>query len=153
MLGAWHGTRSRDSRITPWAKGRRQTAEPPRDPQNTNFDYKAFLFVSFLKRFNLFILERHREGGRDIGRRRSRLPVGSLMQGSIPGPRDYDSSQKQMLNHWLAQVSQSVLVSKGAWVAQLVKYLTLDFGSDHDFKGCEIEPHIRCFLSLNKLSK
>ena len=24
-------TRSRDSRIAPWAKGRRQTAEPPRD--------------------------------------------------------------------------------------------------------------------------
>ena len=27
------GTRSRDSRITPWAKGRRKTAEPPRNPQ------------------------------------------------------------------------------------------------------------------------
>ena len=26
------GTRSRDSRIAPWAKGRRETAEPPRDP-------------------------------------------------------------------------------------------------------------------------
>ena len=26
------GTSSRDSRITSWAKGRRQTAEPPRDP-------------------------------------------------------------------------------------------------------------------------
>ena len=26
--------RSRDSRITPWTKGRRQTAEPPRDPRN-----------------------------------------------------------------------------------------------------------------------
>ena len=26
------GTRSWDSRITPWAKGRHQTAEPPRDP-------------------------------------------------------------------------------------------------------------------------
>ena len=27
------GFDSRDSRITPWAKGRRQTVEPPRDPQ------------------------------------------------------------------------------------------------------------------------
>ena len=33
MPGAQHGTQSWDSRITPWAKGRRQTAEPPRDPQ------------------------------------------------------------------------------------------------------------------------
>ncbi|CAD7689539.1 unnamed protein product [Nyctereutes procyonoides] len=32
MLGARRGTRSQDSRIAPWAKGRRQTAEPPRDP-------------------------------------------------------------------------------------------------------------------------
>ena len=32
MQGAQCGTRSQDSRIAPWAKGRRQTAEPPRDP-------------------------------------------------------------------------------------------------------------------------
>ena len=31
--GARRRTRSRDSRITPWAEGRLQTAEPPRDPQ------------------------------------------------------------------------------------------------------------------------
>ena len=31
--GAQCETRSRVSRITPWAKGRRQTAAPPRDPQ------------------------------------------------------------------------------------------------------------------------
>ena len=31
-LGARPGIRSRVSRITPWAKGRRQTAVPPRDP-------------------------------------------------------------------------------------------------------------------------
>ncbi|XP_041628021.1 mediator of RNA polymerase II transcription subunit 11 isoform X1 [Vulpes lagopus] len=30
--GARRGTRSRISRIAPWAKGRRQTAAPPRDP-------------------------------------------------------------------------------------------------------------------------
>ena len=33
MPGARRGTRSQDSRIAPWAKGRRQTAEPPRYPQ------------------------------------------------------------------------------------------------------------------------
>ena len=32
MPGARRGTRSRDSRIAPWAKDRRQNAEPPRDP-------------------------------------------------------------------------------------------------------------------------
>ena len=32
MQGARRGTRSRVSRIASWAKGRRQTAEPPRDP-------------------------------------------------------------------------------------------------------------------------
>ena len=31
-LGARRGIRSRVSRIAPWAKGRRQTAAPPRDP-------------------------------------------------------------------------------------------------------------------------
>ena len=34
MPGARHGTRCWDSRIMPWAKGRRQTAEPPRDPSS-----------------------------------------------------------------------------------------------------------------------
>ena len=31
--GARHGIRSQVSRIAPWAKGRRQTAAPPRDPE------------------------------------------------------------------------------------------------------------------------
>ena len=36
MQGARRGTRSRVSRIMPWAEGRRQTAEPPRDPWEGN---------------------------------------------------------------------------------------------------------------------
>ena len=32
MQGAWRGTWSRDSRLTPWAKGRHSIAEPPRRP-------------------------------------------------------------------------------------------------------------------------
>ena len=32
MQGAQRGIRSRVSRIAPWAKGRHQTAAPPRDP-------------------------------------------------------------------------------------------------------------------------
>ena len=35
--GARCGTRSRVSRIAPWAKGRRQTAAPPRDPDIVYF--------------------------------------------------------------------------------------------------------------------
>ena len=33
--GARRGTRSQVSRIAPWAKGRRQTAAPPRDPKDS----------------------------------------------------------------------------------------------------------------------
>ena len=35
MPGAQRGTRSRDSRIAHWVKGRRQPAELPRDPLNS----------------------------------------------------------------------------------------------------------------------
>ena len=30
----------------------------------------------------------------------------------------------------------------GAWVAQLVKHLTVDFGSGHDLMVCEFDPRI-----------
>ena len=36
---------------------------------------------------------------RDTGRGRSRLPSGSPMQDSIPGPWDHTLSRRQMLNH------------------------------------------------------
>ena len=61
------------------------------------------LFVCFFT-FYLFIHESHRERGRDISRGRSRLPVGSLMWDSIPGPRDHSLNRRQMLNHWATQV-------------------------------------------------
>ena len=41
---------------------------------------------------------RDTERGRDISGEKSRLPVGSLMQDSIPGPQDHSLSQRQMLN-------------------------------------------------------
>ena len=44
MQGARCGTRSRVSRIAPWAKGRRQTAAPPRDPYL--FIFKDFIYLS-----------------------------------------------------------------------------------------------------------
>ena len=30
----------------------------------------------------------------------------------------------------------------GTWVAQLIKHLTLDFGSGHDLTVCEFEPQM-----------
>ena len=49
----------------------------------------CFIAAFFWRRFYLFINERHRERGRDTDKGRSRLPVGSRMQDSIPGPRDH----------------------------------------------------------------
>ena len=46
MQGARHGTQSRVCRITPWAKGRLQTTEPPRDPQAHAF-LSAHVYTSF----------------------------------------------------------------------------------------------------------
>ena len=34
------------------------------------------------------------------------------------------------------------LGGRGAWVAQSIKRPTLDFGSGHDARVCEIEPHV-----------
>ena len=52
----------------------------------TNIPTFYFIYL-FLK--ILFILERHTERGRDIGRGRSRLPVGIPMWDSIPGLQDH----------------------------------------------------------------
>ena len=55
-------------------------------------------FFSFSK--ILLIHERHKERCRERHRGRSRLPQGSLMQDSIPGPWNHDLSPRQMLNLW-----------------------------------------------------
>ena len=46
----------------------------------------------------IYLFMRYTERGRDIGRGRSRLPVGSLMWGLILGPQDHALSQRPMLN-------------------------------------------------------
>ena len=52
MQGAWRGIRSQVSRIVPWAKGRRQTAVPPRDP-SLSYIVKTFhLLPSFMEKNN-----------------------------------------------------------------------------------------------------
>ena len=52
-----------------------------------------FIFKDFICLFM-----RDTERGRDVGRGRSRLHAGSLMQDSIQGLQDHALSQRQMLN-------------------------------------------------------
>ena len=68
----------------------------------------VFFYISFFFKVS-FIYSWERQRGRDTGWGRSRLPAGSLMRYSIPGPRDHDLSQRQMLNHWATQVPLSCL--------------------------------------------
>ena len=62
------------------------------------------LWDVFLRSY-LFIHERNRERQRHRQRKRQ-APVRSLMGNSIPGPWDYDLSQRQTLNHWATQEPQ-----------------------------------------------
>ena len=41
---------------------------------------------------------------------------------------------------------------RGAWVAQLVKHLTLDFSSDHDPTIRGFEPHVKNLLEILSFS-
>ena len=89
--GARRGIRSQVSRIVPWAKGRRQTAVPPRDPKDF-----IYLFVRDTKR------EREAETQAEGG-------AGS-MQGVWRGTRSWDSritpwAEGRCLNHWATQAS------------------------------------------------
>ena len=59
------------------------------------FFIKVYTLELFFKRFYVFM----RDTDKDIGRGRSSLLAGTLMQGMIPGPWDNDLSQRQMLNH------------------------------------------------------
>ena len=52
-----------------------------------------------------------RERGRNIGRGRSRILVGSPMRDSIPGPQDHALSQRQTLNHLATQMLHIVKFS------------------------------------------
>ena len=65
---------------------------------------KSGYICSLFKKYFSYLSMRDTERGRDIGRGRSRLLVGSLIQDSIPAPQDHDLSQRQMLNHLATQV-------------------------------------------------
>ena len=85
--------------ITEWANTK--VIQVPGGSQRITWGRKAGHLG--LLRFYLFIHERHTGRGIDMGRGKSRLPVGSLMQDLIPGPWNPNLSQRQMLNHWATQ--------------------------------------------------
>ena len=64
--------------------------------KNTD-DRGVFLF--FKGFIYLFMRDTERKRSRDTGSGRSRLPVGSSMQNSIPEPPDHNLSPRQTLNH------------------------------------------------------
>ena len=72
----------------PWAPG----LAVPSGPQ-------AGVTPFFFKKDFVYLFMRDKERGRETGRGRSRLPVGSPMRDSIPEPRDQNLSQRQMLSH------------------------------------------------------
>ena len=80
---------------------------------------QAALFF-FLKRFYLFIHERHTERGRNIGKGESRLHAGSPMWDSIPGLRDHALNQRQTLNRWATEASQEIIFLWGSKFTPLI---------------------------------
>ena len=63
------------------------------------------IYLLIYLRFYLFIHERDRERERQRQRQREKqLPTGSLIWDSIPGLRNHDLNQRQMLSHWATQV-------------------------------------------------
>ena len=65
----------------------------------------------------LFMRDTHteRERDRNTGRGRSRLPAGSPMWDSIPGPWGHALGRRQMFNCWATQVSPAPVTLEAWW--------------------------------------
>ena len=79
--GARCGIRSRVSRIAPWAKGRRQTAAPPRDPFSFLFKDFIYLFTRDTQRE----MQRHRQREKQAPCREPDVGLDPRSPGSRPG--------------------------------------------------------------------
>ena len=78
MQGAQCGTRSWDSRIMPWAEGRHQTTEPPRDPFFSVFS--AFVPLWGCRGFaRAVVLTTRRDGGAAQGCRGYHTAAAALL--------------------------------------------------------------------------
>ena len=112
------GTQSWDLGITPWAKGKCSTAEPPRRPNNSSFRISSVFsrlmlaqsgqtwslhqFFFFLRLY-LFIHERYRERERERQRHRQRekqAPRRKPDAGLDPGSPGSCPGLKAALNCW-----------------------------------------------------
>ena len=84
MQGARHETGSWDSRITPWAKGRHSTTEPPRRP---TFWFFVIIYISFFfKILFIYSWQREREAEGEAG--------------SMQGARHETRSQVSRITPW-----------------------------------------------------
>ena len=63
----------------------------------------------------------------------------------------YIPSDPSVLQLGVYSKEMKTCLLKGTWVAQLVKYLTLDFHSGHDLIVHEIEPHLGSVLTVCSL--
>ena len=110
MQGAWHETWFRDSRATPWAKGRRQTAAPPRDPLFIfHLLYFLFFYLLFKKDF-IYSWETHRERERERQRHRQRqkqAPCREPDVGLDPGSPGSRPGLQAALNRWATGAAPS----------------------------------------------
>ena len=100
--------------------------------------------MTFLKKI-LFIHERHRERGGDIGRGRSRLHTRSAWCGTgsqDPGILTWAKGRCSTTEPPRHPLRMAILKdpSGGAWVAQSIKCPTLGFGSDHDLRVVRLSP-------------
>ena len=88
MQGAQCETQSQDSRIMPWAKGRRQTTAPPRDPQTQHFkkDF-IYLFRRDTEREKERERQRHRQREKQAPCREPNVGLDPETPGSRPGPK------------------------------------------------------------------
>ena len=86
------------------------------------------------------------EKGRDTGRSRSRLPTGSPIGDSIPGPRDHNPSQRKTLNHGATQVPPESRIfdsrSKSQPSAPETKIEDLETIKDKHQKNGDLHEHL-----------
>ena len=90
MQGARCGIQSPDSRIMPWAKGRRQTNEPPRDlsiPVLFFYFFNFYLFMIVTERERERERQRHRQREKQAPCREPDVGFDPGSPGSCPGPK------------------------------------------------------------------